>query len=414
MSILQKYVLREMLTPLGLGLIVFTFIFLIGQLFRLTDLLFSMGVPGLLIIELILSLLPGIFAITIPMALLVAILLGIGRLAADREILAIRMSGINIMHVCLPVMGVSVFLAVAMIYANMRIVPYLNLKSADLATQIQFRILSNIPENRFYHLDEGTKSSVYFYDYRDTHTNEMRNVNIKTDIESDETPAEEARRKMLRAEIEKLPKQRDTVSLQRLEHLREQIKENEAKRSVQETMIVAQRGRVESDMAERLISIKLTSGSLNIVDPARPQSLNMVKFDTLSKAIRPQFQRTEDGAFRKAARELSITELRGEMNQIKSKRRGLAVIEFWQRFSFPVACIAFVLIAIPLAVYVRPTGKAIAFAIAFLLILTYYGLLNYGITLGTANNSIAGPAIFVPNILISIVGSFLLYRMVMK
>ena len=60
LSILQKYVLREMLGPFVLGLFVFTFVFLITQLFRVLEVLLNSGVPAHLALELILSLLPGI------------------------------------------------------------------------------------------------------------------------------------------------------------------------------------------------------------------------------------------------------------------------------------------------------------------------------------------------------------------
>jgi len=92
LTILQRYVLWELLGPFFLGLGVFTFVFLVGQLYRLIDLLMTSSASPLPVAELILALLPGILSITTPMALLVTILLSIGRLAADREIIAIRMN----------------------------------------------------------------------------------------------------------------------------------------------------------------------------------------------------------------------------------------------------------------------------------------------------------------------------------
>src|SRR5690606_19451191 len=88
-NIIQRYVLREILSPTVLGLLVFTFVFLVGALFKLASKLLASGIPVPMVMELILLILPGVMAITIPMSVLVGILLGVGRLAADREILAI-------------------------------------------------------------------------------------------------------------------------------------------------------------------------------------------------------------------------------------------------------------------------------------------------------------------------------------
>src|SRR5689334_139420 len=124
-----------MIGPLIMGLLVFTFVFLIGQIFRLTDIVLNSSVPGSLVGQLILLLLPGILSITIPMAVLVSILLGVGRLAADREILAIRTTGVNLMHICVPILMLAALLCAGMMFANQRMIPYLNRKSSDVRMQ---------------------------------------------------------------------------------------------------------------------------------------------------------------------------------------------------------------------------------------------------------------------------------------
>lgn len=414
MSILQKYVLREMLPPLGLGLLVFTFVFLIGQIFRLTERLFNEGVPAYMAGELILSLLPNIISMTLPMAVLVAILLSVGRLAADREILAIRMSGVNLFHVVLPLLLFSALLAGIMIFANRQFVPYLNLKSTDIMTQILFKSISAFAADRPHELEsgKGRPKLMFFYDERDEATGEMRGVNIKTTIEPKETPEEAEARKKTREQISKLAKKKDKKSKAQLAALRQRAKDVEQNRKLQETLIIAEGGKIESDIAERLVSIKLTTGSMHLVSPDRPGAYNIVGFQTLTKGIRPSVGDIEGGELKLSAREMNMRELRKKMKE--KGRIDKHAVEYYQRYSIPLACIAFALIAIPLAVYVRPTGKAIAFAISFLLILLYYGLLNYGVSLGRTGSSFAPFAIFFPNILLSAVGSLLLYRMVMR
>ena len=416
-----------MLGPFGLGLAVFTFVFLVGTLFRLLDLLLNSGVSMLTIGELIASLMPGILSITTPMALLVAILLGIGRLAADREILAIRMSGVNLFHICVPILALAALLAAAMMAANQKLVPYLNLKSADLATQIEFKVLSAIPPDRFYNMDSGDSelSTVFFYDHRDTQTAEMRGVTIRNRVASPPDEKLTAARNRVRSRIEELSKKKDDPKVRaEIKDLKASAEKAAEEKPPAEVLITARQGRITADLAERLIMITLTSGSLHFANTDRPSAYTTMWFDTLEKGIKPRFSKTQDGFYRKSPREMAMSELRGIMRSIKPgantsaktwRRQVLGSrVEFYQRFSIPLACIAFALIAIPLAIYVRPTGKAIAFAISFLLILVYYGLLTYGVSLGETGSRWAPFGIFSPNILLAAVGSFLLYRMVMK
>ncbi|MCX7718841.1 MAG: LptF/LptG family permease [Candidatus Sumerlaeaceae bacterium] len=413
MSILQRYVLRELLAPLGIGMVVFTFIFLVGQFFRIADLLLNRGVPWTLAGEMLLTMLPSILSLTIPMALLVAILLGIGRLSADREILAMRMSGINLFHVCIPVLALGAILSCAMIYANQEFVPFLRLKTSDLATQIEFKVLANIPPNRFFPLAGGSgQSSVFFYQFRDPETDDMRALNIKTKFESELSDADRLRVRTLKQQLAQMMRQPEKHTAEEIKAVKAKIERLEQQTVTNQTFITASAGRIQADIGSRLISFELTSGSLHVVDPDNPLRYNTVRFDTMSKGIRPRFERTEDGYWRKRPEEMSVAELRGNMRANYKVSR--MAPEYYQRFSIPLACLAFALTAIPLAIYARPTGKAIAFAMSFMLIFLYYGLLNYGVTLTKAGSGVGPWAIFFPNVLLSAVGAVLLYRTVTK
>ena len=73
MSIIDRYVVRQVLTPFLLGLLVFTFIFIIPPLIEYAEGLVAKGVSGPLIAGLIALLIPQALAITIPMSLLLAL-----------------------------------------------------------------------------------------------------------------------------------------------------------------------------------------------------------------------------------------------------------------------------------------------------------------------------------------------------
>jgi lipopolysaccharide export system permease protein len=444
-SILQRYVLREILAPLGMGLAVFTFVILIGRIFQLTDILLNSSVPGHLAGELIALLLPSIFSITIPMAVLVAILLGIGRLAADREILAIRTTGISLWHICVPVLLLATALAGAMMYANRTIIPYLNTRSSDVRMQLEFYVLSAIPQGIPFELPSQGKGgdTSFFFDHKGE-DGSMQDVLMQMEFESapGATPADAASSQTVKtkqgagagkkakaaaakttagkpAAAKSTPIAASAKDLahkkaearREKERLEIQLAEN---RKANEALVVARSARIVPDIAQRVLNFELTSGSIHFSNPAQPTSYDVVRFDQMIKGYVPSFARTEEGYYVKKTSEMSNAELlesRREQGRLKGAR---FAVEYYQRFSIPLACIAFALIAIPLAVYVRPTGKAIAFAMSFLLILLYYGLQQYGVAIAKSGSSIGVFSIFLPNILLMAAGSVLLYRMVMR
>src|SRR5690606_9253323 len=123
---------------MGLGFVVFTFVFMVVALFKLPQELVG-GLSARMIGEMVLLILPSVMTLTVPMAVLVGILLGMGRLAADREILAMRASGISMFNIVKPVVCLAVLLSAFIIWGNFKLIPYLNLKRADLMTQALFQ-----------------------------------------------------------------------------------------------------------------------------------------------------------------------------------------------------------------------------------------------------------------------------------
>src|SRR5882724_1092986 len=106
MRILTRYVLREVLGSALIGVAVFSFILFTRDLGRILELVVRNSAPLPSVAQIFLFTLPVALTYTIPMGVLVGILIGLGRLAADSEITAMRASGI----------GVWTFLRVIMIF----------------------------------------------------------------------------------------------------------------------------------------------------------------------------------------------------------------------------------------------------------------------------------------------------------
>ena len=85
MRILDRYIVREVFRHALLGLVVFTFVFFVPQLVRLTALFVRHTGSGSQIAELFLCIFPGVLTFTIPMAILIGVLLGLGRMSSGQR-----------------------------------------------------------------------------------------------------------------------------------------------------------------------------------------------------------------------------------------------------------------------------------------------------------------------------------------
>src|ERR1700720_2371031 len=96
MRILTRYILGEVISHAGIGVAVFTFVLFTRDLGHILDLVVRNSAPLPSVLQIFLFTLPVAFTYTIPMGVLVGILIGLSRLAADSEITAIRASGIGV------------------------------------------------------------------------------------------------------------------------------------------------------------------------------------------------------------------------------------------------------------------------------------------------------------------------------
>lgn len=107
MKVIHRYILAEIWGPYLITLFTFTLVTLLHRFSRLADLVVAKGVPASLVGKLLLSLLPRFLEITLPAALLLAVLLALGRLGADSETTALRTAGVGMRGFLLPVLLLS-------------------------------------------------------------------------------------------------------------------------------------------------------------------------------------------------------------------------------------------------------------------------------------------------------------------
>ena len=137
MRILSRYLLRQHLAPLGFALSALTALMLLNQIAKQLGNLVGKGLPTSVIIEVFVLSVPFIVAMTLPMAVLVAVLHTMSRLAADHEITAMTANGISVTRIARPVvLGATVVALLAFLW-NDQVLPRSNHRLRTLLVDIQ-------------------------------------------------------------------------------------------------------------------------------------------------------------------------------------------------------------------------------------------------------------------------------------
>lgn len=373
-KILQRYLLSELASPTLLGLIVFTFVLLATHLFRLVDLLINRGVPMTLFLQFVGTLVPPLLILTAPMALLVGVLLGVGRLAADSEIMAMRTSGVHLMTVFTPVLFAAMLLASGLWLANRSWVPGLIEFNADLLDKIKVIVASTLEAGRVFRPSSDADVALYFH-HRNPLTQRMEGITLKVIAGGVQT------------------------------------------RNAQSELVATSReGRINANVLDGWMEIILNDGTLHHFDTATTVTdvrYYVARYDELHwRLTLTKKDKNKPGKPARKAREMTNHEITKTLQEpaLNVDDRGSLTAEVQQRRSIPLACVAFVLLGVPLAIRVRPTGKAVAFSIAFGLIFFYYIMLKWGVSLCQNSSALGVVVIFLPNIVVGGVGTVLFVR----
>lgn len=136
MRLINRYLLKELVSPFLFALAAMTSIFLLNQVAQRFGSLVGKGLPAGVIAEVFGLSIPFILAMTLPMAVLFAILYAFTHLASDNEITAMRASGVSIPQLLVPVLLVGLLTTVAAFAFNDQVLPRTNAKLRTLLYDI--------------------------------------------------------------------------------------------------------------------------------------------------------------------------------------------------------------------------------------------------------------------------------------
>ena len=120
---IHRYIFREITVPALLGLVIFTFILILGRLLRLAELVINQGVPIGQIVTLFAYLMPTFLVITLPLGFLLGVLFGFTRLSADNEITALKSTGVSLYRLMRPVLACALTAAALTALSTLVVAP---------------------------------------------------------------------------------------------------------------------------------------------------------------------------------------------------------------------------------------------------------------------------------------------------
>jgi len=125
MKLVYRLVFAELIGPFVFGVLAFTSVMFAGTyMLKITGWITSGDMSVMTALKLAALLLPAVIPFTLPMSTLLAVLLGIGRLSSDSEIVALFAGGISLFRLAVPVLTLGVVVSAGSIALNETLVPW--------------------------------------------------------------------------------------------------------------------------------------------------------------------------------------------------------------------------------------------------------------------------------------------------
>ena len=362
MRILTRYILREVVSHALIGAAVFTFVLFTRDLGRILELVVRNSAPLPSIAEVFFFTVPVALTYTIPMGVLVGILIGLSRLAADSEITAMRASGLGVwtfLRIISFFVIVAWLLALAnSVYLAPRSLAELgklqdNLKGSQASFEVQPRV--------FY---EGfPKTVLYVQDVKAMSGGAVWKGVFLADLSDPAAPR---------------------ISL-------------------------AREGLLVSQGADRL-DLHLTNGSTHETDPKNPDQYQISTFDTTDIPLQVPMSQGAQEHEPTSLHEMKIGDLLRTARTADPVTRRWNLIEFHNRLALPTACIVLALVGIPLGLSSKKGGKSSGFVLTILLVFLYYSVSLIGVSFAKQGTLPPAAGVWLADFVFLVGGIFLLWQ----
>ncbi len=333
--IVDRYLSREIVKYSLTGLLVFTFSFMTGKIFRVTEMVLDRGIPFFYALKFMLLLTPSFLVFVIPMALLLGVLLALSRMSADREVLALKTSGVGAQRFLRPVLAVALVATLSTGFLTLYGVPWsIRAFKESLFEAASKALKPRIREKVFHNLLPGV---VIYVD--EIHEGRMRGVLLYDEREAG-----------------------------------------------QHNLIVAQEGLLAVEPKGRKLSLRLFKGEIH--QEAEGGTYRVAEFEhyTLNLAYGEMLEAAKrKSRVRLLEKEMSTRELKEKIQRRKEEGKDIRpqLVELHFKFAIPFAALVLGFLGLPLGTYHTRSGRSFGFVISLFVILLYYILYCFGKALAT-------------------------------
>jgi LPS export ABC transporter permease LptF/LPS export ABC transporter permease LptG len=369
LDLVWRYIFKEILSPTILGLLVYVMVFLMNALFELAELAIKKDLPFSTVAHILFFYLPRVLVLTIPMAILLGVLVGVGRLSTDSEVVALRASGVSYWRLLSPALTLGLIGWLLGSYLIIEVEPKANYSRHQIMREL-------------------------------THSADPRRE-IKARVFFEELPG-------ILLYADEVHQNGDF-----LERLFLHQSDEEGK----ELVTVARRAQIDYDAEEGVAHFYLESGLTHSLSPANPESYQVSQFE------RQMLRKEPDETFRmktslltrpaqKGWREQTLAELAhsilkaGAITHEETRNRviGSILAIVHQRFALPVACLVFALLGVPLGILNHRGGRASGFSLSIGIAIIYWILLTTGENLVRQGKLSPYIGLWVGNVLFGMLG----------
>jgi lipopolysaccharide export system permease protein len=372
---LHLYVLKKFLLAFLFGLIAFSTLLLLDRAFDLANLFLSNTANFFVTLKLFIFLFPQILTIATPMAVLFGVLLAYGELTEDNEITAMKSLGTNYKTLSMPVILFVCIISSLLIFFNHTLSPlmYSGFKN------IYEKILMQKPISQ---LNEKTMIDLAEYHLFANKLNKKNNT-------------------LFGLIVHKFENKKNTSS-----------KNVPPQSSTDSWRIVAPLATIK--FHKNKARLVLYNGYWQKSSPSDMNSMLHMTFRSYSFLI--HLNKDKVKKYSLTTHEMTSHQI---LKTIKIyKKQNISTIEyeyqFWLRWIFAFAPLAFVLVAIPIGVMSGKNAKAIGFGSSISIILIYYILLMLTTNLNSNRCTHTSILIWIPNITVATIGICLFVKMAKK
>ncbi|PID74123.1 MAG: LPS export ABC transporter permease LptF [Desulfobacterales bacterium] len=369
--IIHRYLLAELLPPFLLNIIFFSFVFLLTEIFKITNMIVNYRLSLMVVGRLMLYSMPYFLVFILPLSVMMAVLLTFLRISGDNEIIALEAAGVSPLRLLPPVL---IFCLAGALLTGVTIIfglPMGKTASKKLVLEVaRTSVDAGLKERLFY---TGLPGLVIYVNRIDVAKKELQDVFIEDERHPDSP-----------------------------------------------VTVLAPRAVIHADPENPRLQLRLFDGTIHQVDLENRRS-NTIQFATYDIALylNPPAEKKSGSAPARHPpdeKEMLLPEIRAEIatlreNGLDSGTRYFSLlIEFHKKFALPAACLALGLLAMPLGIQSKTARKSAGLVLGLLLFLLYYLLLSAGLVFGEAGVYPPAAGMWMPNLITGAAGACFLKR----